>query len=124
MEKRPISAEDLARFEVPSDPQMSLDGKRVAFVVKTMDMEKNRYFNHIHVVPTDGSAPPRQWTHSGVGSETTPRWSPDGKWLAFVSGREEKLTQIYLMPTDGGEAEKVTDWHLIGPDLYQALPVL
>jgi dipeptidyl aminopeptidase/acylaminoacyl peptidase len=108
MDKRPITAEDLTRFRVPSDPQMSPDGKRIAFVVKTMDTEKNRYFNHIHAVPADGSAPSRQWTHS-VGSETMPRWSPDGKTLAFVSGREEKLTQIYLLPTDGGEGEKVTD---------------
>jgi dipeptidyl aminopeptidase/acylaminoacyl peptidase len=108
MEKRPITAEDLTRFRVPADPQISPDGKRIAFVVRTIDTEKNRYFNHIHVVPADGSTPPRQWTHS-VGSETMPRWSPDGKYLAFVSGREEKLTQIYLLPTDGGEAEKVTD---------------
>lgn len=112
MEKRPITIDDLARIRTASDPQMSPDGSRIAYVVKTMDREKNKYFSHIWAVstapPSDGGGPPRQWTHSKE-SEGSPRWSPDGRWLAFTSGREEKKGQIYLLPTDGGEARKVTD---------------
>lgn len=112
MAKRPITIDDLLRIRTPSDPQMSPDGTRVAFVVRTMDAEKNKNRAHIRVVPASGEAPrhapARQWTHSD-GSEGSPRWSPDGKYLAFTSGREEKREQIFLLPTDGGEAERVTD---------------
>lgn len=59
-------------------------------------------------MPTAEAAAPRQWTH-GEGSETSPRWSPDGKFLLFTSEREEKKAQLFVLPTEGGEAEKVTD---------------
>lgn len=110
MEKRPLDIDDLARFATPSDPQISPDGSRIAYVLKTTDLEKNRYFTHIWVTlaAVDGGAA-RQWTRSGVGGEDRPRWSPDGRWLAFTSGREEKRAQIYLLPLDGGEAEKKTN---------------
>ncbi len=108
MSKRPTTIDDLTRICTPSDPQMSPDGSRIAFVLKTMDAEKNKYFSHIWMVPTAGDGEARQWTRS-QNSEGSPRWSPDGRYLAFTSGREEKKGQIFLLPTDGGEAEKVTD---------------
>jgi acylaminoacyl-peptidase len=109
LDKRGTTIDDLARFRIPSDPQISPDGTRVAFVVKTTDLEKNAHATHIWVVAADGDSTPRQWTH-GTGSEADPRWSPDGKYLAFTSGREEKKAQLFLLPTEGGEAERVTDF--------------
>jgi dipeptidyl aminopeptidase/acylaminoacyl peptidase len=110
LEKRTTTIDDLARLATPGDPQISPDGSRIAYVLKTTDLEKNRYFTHIWVVPAarDGGVP-QQWTRSGVGGEERPRWSPDGSYLAFTSGREEKKAQLYLLPTNGGEAEKVTN---------------
>lgn len=111
MEKRPTTIDDIARIKTASDPQMAPGGERVAFVIKTMDVEKNKYFSHIHVVTRDGGdgSTVRQWTRSNS-SEGSPRWSPDGKWLAFTSGREEKKSQIFLLPAEGGgEAERVTN---------------
>jgi acylaminoacyl-peptidase len=110
LDKRPITLDDLCRIRTASDPQMAPDGSRVAFVLKTVDVDKNKNVSHLWVVPAAPDAgPPRQWTH-GLGSENTPRWSPDGRFLAFTSGREEKKEQIFLLPVrDGGEAERVTD---------------
>ena len=67
----------------------------------------------IWVAPLDGSEEPRQFT-SGERSDGSPRWSPDGRWLAFVSnrdGEDEKKAkgQLYVMPADGGEPRKLTD---------------
>ncbi len=116
MEKRPLAIDDLARIVTPSDPQISPDGVRVAFVLKTMDVAKNKYFAHIHIVdaaaaasPDGKEAAPRQLTRS-QNSEGSPRWSPDGRFLAFTSGREDKKGQIFVLPVgDGGEAERVSD---------------
>jgi Dipeptidyl aminopeptidases/acylaminoacyl-peptidases len=110
---RPFTIDDLARIRTLSDPQISPDGSRIAVVVKTMDVEKNRYETHLHLVHTDTGEMRQITFSSGTGSgESSPRWSPDGKWLAFVSGRESKgkKPQVYRLPADGaGEAERLTD---------------
>jgi dipeptidyl aminopeptidase/acylaminoacyl peptidase len=105
---RPTTIDDLTLIRTPSDPQISPDGSRIAYTLKCVDVEKNRYQTHIHVVATaaDGG-PARQWTQ-GPDSEDHPRWSPDGRCLAFLSGREDKKGQIFLLPLEGGEAEKAT----------------
>ncbi|MFY7953183.1 MAG: S9 family peptidase, partial [Armatimonadaceae bacterium] len=72
-----------------------------------MDTERNRTVGRIAVVPTDGSKPFAVWT-SGSGNESDPQWSPDGSYLGFVSTREEKRSQVYRIPVDGGEAVPVT----------------
>jgi acylaminoacyl-peptidase len=128
--KRKIEIDDLLRIVTPSDPQMSPDGRHIAFVVKTVgwnptgshpiiaermqtqqitEAEKNKNYSHIWVVPAaDGGGAARQWSFS-QDSEGAPRWSPDGRHLAFTSGREDRKGQIFLLPTDGGEAQKITD---------------
>jgi len=110
-EKRPLTIDDLARIRTLSDPQLSPDGSRIAVVLRTMDVEKNRNETHLHLVDAV-SGEMRQVTRSSGpgGSESSPRWSPDGKSLAFVSGREGKKPQLFLLPLDGGgEAERLTD---------------
>lgn len=107
---RPLAVDDLSHIVTLSDPQISPGGERVAFVVKSMDVDRNKYFSHIHVVNVDGEAQPRQLTRGYEASEGQPRWSPDGRFLAFTSGRDNKRAQVFVLPVaDGGEAERVTD---------------
>jgi dipeptidyl aminopeptidase/acylaminoacyl peptidase len=103
-QKRPITAADIYRIRQVTDPQIAPDGRRIAFVIRQADEEKNEYVSNIFVADADGAV--RQFTSGG--SDSAPRWSPDGCWLAFLSGRKEKA-QIYLMPADGGEGVAATD---------------
>lgn len=105
MRKREIAIEDLLRLKFVADPQMSPDGSRVAFTVKTVDAEKNRYLSHLWTVEVATGAA-RQFTCGEV-SDGSPRWSPDGKRIAFLR-TEDKDTQIWMIPTDGGEARQLT----------------
>ena len=100
---------DVYELTGASDPRLRPDGAEVAYVVWWIDEEANEYHQAIWLAPTDGSAPPRQFT-SGP-KDAQPRWSPDGTQLAFVSGRgEEKAKrQLYVMPVAGGEPRKLTD---------------
>ena len=103
--KRPITFEDLTKIQRISDPQVSPDGKWVAYVQGTVDLEANKTIRHLWLVPTEGGEP-RQLTR-GEGSDTHPRWSPDGKSIAFISTRGG-TSQIWIVPIDGGEARQVT----------------
>lgn len=85
-ESRAMTPEDLTRIRFASDPQLSPDGSRVAFVVTTLSEERDEYLSQIWVVPASGGEPRRFTT--GPKRDTSPRWSPDGRWLAFVSERE------------------------------------
>jgi dipeptidyl aminopeptidase/acylaminoacyl peptidase len=109
MPKRPITIDDLFNTKLASDPQLSPDGKTIAFVLTTPDLAGDKYTAHIWLVPSDGSAPTRQFTFSD-GKDRSPRWSPDGKSIAFVSDRDkDKKDQLYLISIAGGEAKRLTD---------------
>jgi len=103
-----MGPEDITRIVWVSDPQISPDGRRVAFVATTLSEEKDQYLSQIWLVDTAGGAP-RRFT-AGPRRDTEPRWSPDGSRLAFVSEREaKKKGQLYVMPADGGEPTPLTD---------------
>lgn len=88
----------------PSDPRISPDALRVAYVAVPYSQKFDRPRQSIWVVPIDGSAAPRQFTASD-GRDDEPRWSPDGKTLAFLSDREKAgVRRLYCLPSDGGEA--------------------
>jgi dipeptidyl aminopeptidase/acylaminoacyl peptidase len=103
-----LKPEDIYRLRSVSDPRLSPDGTRVAFVVTQADEASNDYRSAIWIVPSDGSAEPSRFTWSNK-RDMSPRWSPDGRSLAFVSNREGKAPQLYVAPLDGGEARRVTD---------------
>ena len=103
--KHPIVFEDLARVQRISDPQVSPDGKWIAYVVGVVDLEANKTNNHIWICSVDGGEV-RQLTR-GEASDTRPRWSPDGKSLAFISARGG-TSQVWILPLLGGEARPLT----------------
>ncbi|PYN27543.1 MAG: hypothetical protein DMD99_01960, partial [Candidatus Rokuibacteriota bacterium] len=99
--------EDLTRIVFVTDPQLSPDGRRIAFVATALSEERDEYLSNIWIVDAAGGEP-RRFT-AGPRRDTEPRWSPDGTQLAFLSERapREKL-QLYVMPADGGEPARLT----------------
>ncbi|MGH2447704.1 MAG: S9 family peptidase, partial [Chloroflexota bacterium] len=105
-EQAPLQADDLYQLEFVSDPQISPDGQRVAYVLTRIDREKNEYLSNVYV-DCDGRT--QQFTSGG--KDASPRWSPDGGQMAFLSRRGDKA-QIYLIPSDGGESVPLTELEL------------
>ncbi len=106
MSKRAIVADDLLRIQTVGDPQLSPDGKRILFAKKQAG-EKNKMVSNLFTVDVE-TRQVAQWTQGDAGAGCG-RWSRDGSTIAFVSGREKPASQIYLLPTTGGEARKLTD---------------
>src|SRR6185369_10343026 len=103
--RRPITADDLLRLHILGDPQISPDGQWIAVVKKHIG-EKNKYVTNLWLVDAAGQSQPRQFTHGG--KDGHPRWSPDGRRIAFTSGRENLKQQIWTIPVEGGEASALT----------------
>src|SRR5438552_5672875 len=104
---RGITAEDYFAFEFLSDPHISPDGKLVAYVVTKIDRAQNRRNSSIWMVALDGSRVPWQFTTSPQ-SSNSPRWSPDGKWLAFLSSRPVADSTTPTPPTSPPAAARAT----------------
>src|SRR5256712_7536404 len=103
--KRPITFEDLTKIQRISDPQVSPDGKWIAYIQTSVDLEADRKAAHIWLIATAGGEA-RQLTQ-GEGSDSRPRWSPDGQSIAFISTRGGK-SQIWVIPANGGEAQRLS----------------
>jgi dipeptidyl aminopeptidase/acylaminoacyl peptidase len=100
-----FTVNEMLKLKRVSDPQLSPDGTKVAFVVTDVSLDQNTRNNDIWVVPLAGGAPVKV---AGTDrSEDRPRWSPDGRQLAFVSNREGG-SQIWVIPAAGGEPKKLT----------------
>ena len=104
-EKEPLTFDDFIRIKRVSDPQISPSDEWVAFVVTVMDKTGNSSNSDIWMIPIKGGT---AWKlTSSPKSDSTPRWSPDGKDIAFISTRSG-TPQVWAIPHNGGEARKVT----------------
>src|ERR1700686_2991723 len=101
--KHAMTFDDLIAMQRVSEPQISPDGRSVAYTVGTTEMESNRVARNIWVVSTTPESQPHQLTQTG--HDTRPQWSPDGKKIAFLSSREG-ASQVYVMAAQGGNAKK------------------
>src|SRR5258708_36273314 len=106
---RPMTLVDVINVPFISDPQLSPNGKQVLFVQSRSNWKANRRIGHLWRVETDGSGM-IQLT-SGADGESAPRWSHDGKTIAFVAKRgtdAESVAQVYTLSNAGGEAQALT----------------
>ncbi|HDP94453.1 MAG TPA: S9 family peptidase [Candidatus Aminicenantes bacterium] len=107
-DKQPLTAETLWKIQRLGAPDISPDGKRAVVPVTTYDAKNGEASTDLWLVPTTpGKATPLT-THAA--SDSSPTWSPDGKWIAFESKRgDDEATQVYVISTSGGEARRLTN---------------
>ena len=110
--KRAITLDNLAKLKSVGDPQVSPDGKWVAYTIGTVNVEKDTHDTDLWMVSWDGAQSVRL-TATADSRESSPRWSPDNRYLAFLASRgdadEKKLgAQVWLLDRRGGEAERLT----------------
>ncbi|HEX6220804.1 MAG TPA: S9 family peptidase [Acidimicrobiia bacterium] len=98
-----MTPDQLADLRIPSDPRLSPDGERVAYVVSQPNFDDDRYDRALWIDD-------RQYT-KGPG-DTAPRWSPDGSRIAFLRAEDGDPAQIAVIPIEGGEARMLTDFEL------------
>jgi len=105
-ERSPLRVEDLFELETVSDPQISPDGEQVVYVRQRADIMTDGRFSNLWIVGADGTG--HRPLTSGDFNDASPRWSPDGTRLAFVSNRGG-TTQIHVRWMDTGETSEITN---------------
>ncbi len=108
-QKRLLKLEDMHSFHDVRDPQISTDGKWVAYTVSSVDVAADKSDTDVWMVSWDGAQDLRLTTSPEA--ENAPRWSPDGRYLSFLSSRPGKAkgNQVWLLDRSGGEAQQLTD---------------
>jgi dipeptidyl aminopeptidase/acylaminoacyl peptidase len=106
-EKRAITEKDILKFNWVADPEISPDGKQVAYVLVTVNEKEDGYETSLWSVNTAGTPTPRRLTAGP--RDSAPRWSPDSNTVAFLRAGEKDPAQIYLLSMQGGEGMKWTD---------------
>jgi dipeptidyl aminopeptidase/acylaminoacyl peptidase len=106
-----FTASDLVQLRRVSDPQASPDGRLVAFVLRETDMEADRGRTDLWLVETGAAKPLARRLTQNPATDSSPRWSPDGRHVYFLSSRSGS-SQVWRLSLDGGEAQQVTDYPL------------
>lgn len=99
--QKPFTFDAMLAMKRVSDPQLSPDGRKIAFTIGVVDKAANRTINQIYVMNVDGSD--QQQITKAAGSSSSPRWSPNGKYIAYSHGG-----QIWRMEPDGDNREQIT----------------
>lgn len=111
---------DISALRVPGTPTLSPDGRHAVVALTRPDLNADEYTGHLWLVPTDGTAEPRQITHGWRDGE--PVWSPDGRWIAFLRAERDTRAggapktgkpQLWVLPASGGEPIRLTE-HPLG----------
>src|SRR5215813_6535736 len=105
--KRPIAIDDIYRMEKIGSPQISPDGKWVAYTVTTIDKAADRRRTALWMVNWEGTEDVR--LTFGKQSASSPKWSPDGKYLSFLSSEEKGKSQVWLLDRRGGAPQPLTN---------------
>src|SRR6266511_2860890 len=116
-----MRATDLSLLRIPSAPTLTPDGRLVAVTVTRIHLDDNLYRSDLWVAPTDGSAAPSRFTNGP--RDFWPRFSPDGRWLAFLRAGEgdDSKPQIHVMPVAGGEPRQLCE-HPLGVERFSWSP--
>src|SRR4051812_26900115 len=101
---------DLSLLRTPGVPTVSPDGATAVVAVTRLDLDADEYRSQLWTVPTDGSAPARPLTDGH--RDTAPVFSPDGRWLAYLSAEPKAKPQLHVLPVAGGTARTLTDHQL------------
>src|SRR3982750_893570 len=98
--------DDLALLRTPGVPTVSPDGRIAVVAVSRPDLDADEYRGQLWAVPTDGSAAARPLTSGG--RDSAPAFSPDGRWLAYLSAAPGCRPQVHVLPTSGGAPRRLT----------------